>query len=416
MKNLLTKILKAKAKKKLSLDEYIDKICAEFAKLNHAKISDEVQNLYLFILENFKISKDELINLINSKIEKIELETKLNSEEIYLKIKGENAKISPNLSSSFQGNPPAGRFAGFDSVDFKAIKLIDDSFYWLGNEYNEKIQTTLKDTIKEFMSGEIDRKNIAESLAEKLKGVVKENASIKYFEGVADNIINQNRNLNMVLNADEDIEFFKVMARMDDKTSAICRSMHARLIPAKHLQKQAKNLLGAKSMADKKNAAVWMSGEYLGRSDKMPSDFGLPPYHFHCRTMIVPVYVNKNEDTGEAYTGVKGDDEAVRHIDKMGVERILHKGNYYGDNHTTPLFQRAKIEDIIKALNSITQIAPHSKFPQRTMAITQNDYFISFNGNEIVTFKKNDNKKSLEKYFKNNAIISKKEIIKWWQI
>ena len=54
MKNLLTKILKAKAKKKLSLDEYIDKICAEFAKLNHAKISDEVQNLYLFILENFK--------------------------------------------------------------------------------------------------------------------------------------------------------------------------------------------------------------------------------------------------------------------------------------------------------------------------------------------------------------------------
>lgn len=264
------------------MDEYIDKICAEFANLNHAKISDEVQNLYLFILENFKISKDDLINLINSKIEKIELETKLNSEEIYLKIKGENAKISPNLSSSF------------DSVDFKAIKLIDDSFYWLGNEYNEKLQTTLKETIKEFMSGEIDRKNIAESLAEKLKGVVKENTSISYFEGVADNIINQNRNLNMVLNADEDIEFFKVMARMDSKTSAICRSMHGRLIPAKHLQKQAKKLLSAKSMADKKNAAVWMSDEYLGRSDKMPSDFGLPPYHFHCRTMIVPVYVNKN--------------------------------------------------------------------------------------------------------------------------
>ena len=400
-KDILTKILKSKQEKKLNLDEYIDKICAEFAKVNHAKISDEVQNLYLFILENFKISKDELINLINSKIEKISLETSVNSEEIYLKIKGENAKISPNLSSSF------------DSVDFKAIKLIDDSFYWLGNEYNEKLQTTLKETIKEFMSGEIDRKNIAESLAEKLKGVVKENASIKYFEGVADNIINQNRNLNMILNADEEVEFFKVMARMDNKTSAICRSMHGRLIPVKHLQKQAKKLLSAKSMAEKKNAAVWMSGEYLGKSDKMPSDFGLPPYHFHCRTMIVPVYVNKNEDTGERYTGVKGDDEAVRHIDKMGVERILTKENYHNGNHTEPLDKRATPNEIIKALNSIIQIAPNNKKSQYSNAITQNGFFMVFNGNEIVTYKKFSDKKQLEKYFKNGIISDKKEVIKW---
>lgn len=411
MKNLLTKILKAKTKKKLSLDEYIDKICAEFADLNHAKISDEVQNLYLFVLENFKISKDELINLINSKIEKIELETSVNSEEIYLKIKGENAKISPNLSSSFQGNPPAGRFAGFDSVDFKAIKLIDDSFYWLGNEYNERLQTTLKDTIKEFMSGEIDRKNIAESLAEKLKGVVKENASIKYFEGVADNIINQNRNLNMVLNADEEVEFFKVIARMDNKTSAICRSMHGRLIPAKHLQKQAKNLLNAKSMSEKKAAAAWKSGEYLGRSDKLDDDFGLPPYHFHCRTMVVPVYVNKNEDTGEAYTGVKGDDEAIRHIDKMGVERFITKENYYGDNHTVPLFKKVSPQKLIKGLNSIEKIATQDN--NRYIAKTSNNLAIVFNGNQIVTLIPFSNKKETEKYFKDRAL--KTEIIKrWW--
>ena len=396
-KEVLIKILKSKNEKKLSLDEYIDKICAEFAKVNHAKISDEVQNLYLFILENFKISKDELINLINSKIEKIELETAVNSEEIYLKIKGENAKISPNLSSSF------------DSVDFKAIKLIDDSFYWLGNEYNEKLQTTLKETIKEFMSGEIGRKNIAESLAEKLKGVVKENASIKYFEGVADNIINQNRNLNMVLNADEEVEFFKVMARMDNKTSAICRSMHGRLIPAKHLQKQAKNLLGAKSMADKKNAAVWMSGEYLGRSDKMPSDFGLPPYHFHCRTMIVPVYVNKNEDTGEAYTGVKSDDEAIRHIDKMGVERYADENTY---KHSASSSKRKIMpQDTIKALNSIVKIAPHKDFADRYVAMSQNGYFMVFKGDYLYNIFKPE--RNLDKYFKDSAIKEKTEIIKW---
>ena len=406
-KEILTKIIKSKEVKKLSLDEYIDKICAEFAKVNYAKISDEVQNLYLIILENFKISKDELINLINSKIEKIELETSVNSEEIYLKIKGENAKISPVLNSSF------------DSVDFKAIKLIDDSFYWLGNEYNERLQTTLKDTIKEFMSGEIDRKNIAQSLADKLKGVVKENASISYFEGVADNIINQNRNLNMVINADEDVEFFKVMARMDNKTSAICRSMHGRLIPAKHLQKQAKKLLSAKSMDEKKNAAVWMSAEYLGKSDKMPSDFGLPPYHFHCRTMIVPVYVNKNDDTGERYTGVKGENEVIRHIDKMGVERFITKENYYNGSHSEVLSDRVSESDVVKALNSIIQIGVNKDNSLRSNAITQNGFFVVFNGNEIVTIYKPkgvNTKKELEKYFQNSIISDKKEVIKWLNI
>lgn len=356
-----------------------------------------MQNLYLFILENFKISKDELLNLINSKIEKISLETAINSEEIYLKIKGENAKISSDLK------------AGFDSVDFKAIKLIDDSFYWLGNEYNEKLQTTLKESIKEFMSGEIDRKNIAKSLAEKLKGVVKENASISYFEGVADNIINQNRNLNMILNADEDVEFFKVMARMDNKTSAICRSMHGRLIPAKHLQKQAKNLLNAKSMSDKKNASVWSSEAYLGRSDKMAHNFGLPPYHFHCRTMIVPVYTKKGEN-GELYTGVKGENEVLRHIDKIGVERVVSNETF---NH---LLERGVTHpktksEIIKALNSITAIAPHSEFSDRYVAISQNGYFMVFKGYELWTMYKPTN--TLKKHFETNAIKEKKEIIKW---
>ena len=150
-----------------------------------------------------------------------------------------------------------------------------------------------------------------------------------------------------------------------------------------------------------------MCGEYLGRSDKMPSDFGLPPYHFHCRTMIVPVYVNKNEDTGERYTGVKGDDEAVRHIDKMGVERNLHKGNYYGDNHTVPLFKKVSIEKIIKGLNSIEKIATEKD--NRYIAKTSNNLIIIFNGNQIVTVLPFD-KKGVEKYFKSNAL--KSEIIK----
>ena len=153
-----------------------------------------------------------------------------------------------------------------------------------------------------------------------------------------------------------------------------------------------------------------MCGEYLGRSDKMPSDFGLPPYHFHCRTMIVPVYVNKNEDTGEAYTGTKGDDEAVRHIDKIGVERVVSNETF---NH---LLERGGTHpktksEIIKALNSITAIAPHSEFSDRYVAISQNGYFMVFKGYELWTMYKPTN--TLKKHFETNAIKEKKEIIKW---
>ena len=315
---------------------------------------------------------------------------------VYLKIKGENGKIAPNLTSP-----------SFDSVDFKAIKLIDDSFYWLGNEYKESIQNTLKDTIKEFMSGELSRKEIAEVLAEKFGDIVSAKASVSYFEGVADNIINQNRNLNMVINADDEVEYFKVMARIDNKTSAICRSMHGRLIPAKHLRRQAKNLLNATTMSEKKNAAVWQSEAYLGRSDKMDSNFGLPPYHFHCRTMIVPVYTKKGEN-GEIYTGTKSDDEALRHIDKMCVERFLSKEtlNIHLKKHpeSTP-------QNLIKALNSIVAIAPHKDFGDRYVAMSQNGYFIVFKNNEIWTaYKPTD---TLKKHFEKNIIKERKEIIKW---
>ena len=398
MSEIWVKILKAKAKKKLSLDDYITQIAHEFGLNSHNEIKGKIKDLYLFILDNFKIEKDELIKLINSKIESIELEAKIDKEDIYLKIKGENGKIAPNLTSP-----------SFDSVDFKAIKLIDDSFYWLGNEYKESIQNTLKDTIKEFMSGELSRKEIAEVLAEKFGDIVSAKASVSYFEGVADNIINQNRNLNMVLNTDEEVKFFKVMARMDNKTSAICRSMHGRIISAKHLQTQAKNLLNAKNMSEKKNAAVWMSSEYLGKSDKMPADFGLPPYHFHCRTIVVPVYLKEGEN-GERYTGTKGDDEAVRHIDKTGVERVVSNETF---NH---LLERGgkhpkDKKEIIKALNSIVKIAPHNEFNDRYVAISQNGYFMVFNNNNLHTIFKPDRK--LEKYFKDSAINEKVEVIKW---
>ncbi|MCR4941273.1 MAG: hypothetical protein K5978_00585, partial [Campylobacter sp.] len=99
-----------------------------------------------------------------------------------------------------------------------------------------------------------------------------------------------------------------------------------------------------------------------GRSNELPNNFGLPPYHFHCRTMVVPVYT-KTSEIGERYTGIKRDDEIIRHVDKTGVERVLDIKAANGDHHLRMRLNFGQLSktDIIKALNSINKVAPNKK-------------------------------------------------------
>jgi hypothetical protein len=82
------------------------------------------------------------------------------------------------------------------------------------------------------------------------------------------------------------------------------------------------------------------------------------------------------------------------------------------------LVKDIKRRDIISALNSITEIAPHKEDKRRFVAKSANGYALIFESNEIVIVFKPTNKKSksnLDSYFKKYAISDKKEIIKWKQ-
>ncbi len=206
---------------------------------------------------------------------------------------------------------------------------------------------------------------------------------------------------------------FQVMARIDNKTTPICRSMHGRIISAKHLSAQANKVLEAQSIADKKAASTWMSEPFLAKD--LPHNFGLPPYHFRCRTEVVPVWIQEEHQDGVKvrYTD-KQDGDYVRHIDKIGVERYLTQSNYKSKTrHTDPLHKRATKAQVVSMLNSITQIAPHANNHTKSIATTQNGFIIIFKNNEIDTYFKSSSKQEMQNYFKNNAKYHKKEIIKW---
>lgn len=358
-----------------------------------------LSDLLVYIHKNFDTKDTKtLLELSTTKLQSLNIpfETK-DIETIYEKLGVANAM---SISS------PA---IVFNKVDLKAIQGMRDSFTWVGAEYNAKTTKKLKDIIEGAFRGKTTRAGLSKKLKEEFSGLIEKD--IKYFEGVADHVISQAQNVSRVSESLKyGVEHFKVMATIDNKTSAICRSMNGRIIPAKHLERQVNNVVSAKSIGEKKAAALWSSKPMYG---KLPSNFGLPPYHFRCRTEVVPVWLNEEEIDGKIVRFAdKNKDDIISHIDKTGVQRKLKKRNIH-------IFNKHKYtqkKDVISALNSITEIAPHLKNGTRTVAKSANGYFMVFDADEIVTMYKptnNEGISTLNKHFKENAKIDKKEMIKW---
>ena len=400
---LLSTLLKAKFDKNKSVSELVDEFIKQNAKLAKKELEAQLANLLIFINENYNIDKKVLKELVNSKISSMGLNINPNNlEEIYAVLAGKN--IAVNIV--------------FDEIDIRAINAMRNNFYWVGKEFNKGFSDRLKDIIESAFRGEVARSELAERLKEEFASELKQ--SVRYFEGVSDHIISQNQNISTVNQARKyGVKYYKVVAVMDSRTSAICRSMNGRLIPAEHIERQCDNIMNAKDMASKKAASTWAKAPYNGRSDKMDSNFGMPPYHFRCRTEIVPAWVDEYENDGVTMRASEapGKDEIIRHIDKMGVERVLTFANANDKKHSANLLQRTSAAKIVSALNSITHIAPHANVEQKSIAKTQNGYIIIFDGDKIDTIFPTKDNQALKKYFENYAKKDKIEVIKrWWQI
>lgn len=400
---LLSTLLKAKFDKNKSVSELVDEFIKQNAKQAKKELEAQLANLLIFINENYNIDKKVLKELVNSKISSMGLSINPNNlEEIYAVLAGKN--IAVNIV--------------FDEIDIRAINAMRNNFYWVGKEFNKGFSDRLKDIIESAFRGEVARSELAGRLKDEFASELKQ--SVRYFEGVSDHIISQNQNISTVNQARKyGVKYYKVVAVMDSRTSAICRSMNGRLIPAEHIERQCDNIMNAKDMASKKAAATWAKAPYNGRSDKMDSNFGMPPYHFRCRTEIVPAWVDEYENDGVTMRASEapGKDEIIRHIDKMGVERVLTFTNANDKKHSANLLQRTSAAKIVSALNSITHIAPHTNVEQKSIAKTQNGYIIIFDGDKIDTIFPTKDNQALKKYFENYAKKDKIEVIKrWWQI
>ena len=351
-------------------------------------------NLLVYISKNSKKLDDKtLLLIVDNKL--LDLDIKFDTKDIdalYLAM-GED-----NISKA------SGTKVVFDKIDIDAMRAMRNNFYWVGTDYSAKVQNRLKGIIDEVFMGEQPRVNLVQNLRKEFSGVL--SASSFYFEGVADHIINQNQNIARVNKALQyDVQHFKVMARIDSKTSAICRSMHGKIIQSGHLEKQVKNIVGADDMSSKKAASAWKNEPIFG---KLPSNFGLPPYHFRCRTEVVPVWLDEEMiDDKKVLFSNKQKDDVFAHIDKTGIQRRVDKTVHDKLKNKHMLRDR----DIIAALNSIREIAPHNTYNDRFVAISASGCFMVFAADKIITMYPPEG--NTKKYFKNSADLQKKEVIKW---
>ncbi len=169
-------------------------------------------------------------------------------------------------------------------------------------------------------------------------------------------------------------------------------------------------MFDAQNIAEKKAVYEWRSEPLFAKMILI--DFGLPPYHFRCRTELVPVWINEEMVDGVKMknTSPLDKDEVVRHIDKLGVERVLDSLALNGKHNLKTRLEYGAVtkQGIIKALNSINKLAPNMRDNRLTNAISDNGYFMVFDGDRIVTAFKPTSKT----YFSDNSITLKQEVIK----
>lgn len=392
-KKLLTALIKSKLNDKKSASKLIDEFIKTQGTMAKEHLEEFLSSLLVYINKNYSnLDKETILPLINSKLQDLKIPVNTNDVESVYTALASTHIVKPNVAFEF------------NKVDVKAIESMRKGFYWAGVEYNAKTQDKLKDIIEGAFKGEYSRADLSTKLKDEFTGVL--NASTYYFEGVADHIINQSQNISKVNQALKyDVKYFKVVARIDNRTSQTCRSLHGKIIEASHLSNQVENVLAAKNISEKKAAAAWSSEAVYG---KLPKNFGLPPYHFRCRTEVVPVWLKEDEIDGKKveYASKSKDDE-LAHIDKTRVQRKLSKDTYSKIYNKHGLIKK----DIISTLNSIEEIAPHSKYHGRTVTKSSNGVFTVFEADQIITMYKPEN--GIKQTFNNNAKLDKKEIIKW---
>lgn len=241
--------------------------------------------------------------------------------------------------------------------DYRALDLIGaQNYFWLMEHYGEDVQRGFDALLNQAYAEGWSRDRLAEALQQHFRDL--KPASRSYFNGLADHIARKLREIGRVAGYERaGITHVKVKAILDERTSKICRALNGRIIPMAALVAQREKILNAKGKEELKRAAPWLD---LGAADELPDHYGLPPYHYRCRTVTVAYFAELDEkgkdlqwsdDAGKPFVG---DKIRFSHVDpKLKRELLLsERGLRHANNERRHPITQQKLE---AAMRSITR-------------------------------------------------------------
>ena len=212
-----------------------------------------------------------------------------------------NEKLQENVSEYVEfiygrgkqkGRQSRAQFS-FDPWDEKAIEWnTHQAVYWIGDYYTRQLARDLQDLLIPAFTEGASRAELTGLLESYMVGFA--DRSSVYFEGLANHIVTRSFNFGQVAGLDEaGFESYRISAVMDDRTTPICRTMNGTKFSISKGKALATYLMTANDPDEVKTLAPWLQPEDLGEfspedGDSLPGGMALPPYHFFCRTTIVP--------------------------------------------------------------------------------------------------------------------------------
>ncbi|MDR0468009.1 MAG: hypothetical protein LBG67_04075 [Campylobacteraceae bacterium] len=219
--------------------------------------------------------------------------------------------------------------------DVRGIQALNDRLLWVNGNYNERVADKLKEIFEDSKRGKYTTLELLDKLREEIPEY--SNLEAHRLQAAADLTLRQTKNMGVASRAiGLGDKYLQVVAKMDDRTTNICRSMHLRLIPIEHIKKQYDNIVNAKSVEEIKAATnMGLSQKGLFTPD-IPANIGIPPYHFGCRTFLRQVdstYIKDREKDQfgrlykirdkDVYNKIKNKDDHLKASREKSVENLM---------------------------------------------------------------------------------------------
>jgi len=214
-------------------------------------------------------------------------------------------KIVPLTESAYLlGARAATKHTGvkfeFGLSDQRSLSVLNDNLrFWVGNHYDNSVQSGIKSALADFFEGDASRRSLIESLAEQMGAQF--DASQSYWDMLADHTATKVREIGRVSGYEEaGIKRVEFRANIDERTTLVCRRMNGKILEVKTARKSVDKYLKTCETGNpekiKRSWKWWTDAEIKKLSDKDLQaliDSGkifFPPLHARCRSITVAYF------------------------------------------------------------------------------------------------------------------------------